>query len=95
MKRRRFSSQFKLQCVLDMLSGRRNPAQICREHNISESSLSRWRQQFIEGAPKIFEKGSSARSAEGQRIAGLKRLVGKLTLELEASKKLLSYFPSR
>jgi transposase len=95
MKRRRFSSDFKLQCVLDMVSGRKSPAQICREHNISESSLSRWRQQFIEGAPKIFENGSSARSAEAQRIAELERLVGKLTLELEASKKLLSYFPSR
>ena len=95
MKRRRFSSDFKLQCVLDIVSGRKSPAQICREHNISESSLSRWRQQFIEEAPKIFENGSSAKSAEAQRIAELERLVGKLTLELEASKKLLSYFPSR
>ena len=95
MKRRRFPSDFKLKCVLDMVSGRKSPAQICREHNISESSLSRWRQKFIEGAPKIFENGSSAKSAEAQRIAELERLVGKLTLELEASKKLLSYFPSR
>ena len=95
MKRRRFSSDFKLQCVLDMISGRKSPAQICREHNISESSLSRWRQQFIEGAPKIFENGSSAISAEAQRISDLERLVGKLTLELEASKKLLSYFAPR
>ena len=39
MKRRRFSSDFKLQCVLDMVSGRKSPAQICRERNISESSL--------------------------------------------------------
>ena len=95
MKRRRFSSEFKLQCVLDMVSGRRSPAQICREHNISESSLSRWRQQFIEVAPKIFDNGSSAKSAEAQRMAELERLVGKLTLELEVSEKLLSYFPSR
>ena len=76
MKRRRFSSDFKLQCVLDMVSGRKSPAQICREHNIGESSLSRWRQQFIEGAAKIFENGSSAKSTEAQRIAELERLVG-------------------
>jgi transposase len=95
MKRRRFSSDFKLQCVLDILSGRKNPAQICRENSVSESALCRWRQQFIERAPKIFENGSSAVSAEAQRISDLERLVGKLTLELEASKKLLSYFPSR
>ena len=100
MKRRRFTPEFKLQCVLDMLSGRKNPAQICREHNLSESSLSRWRNQFVERAPiverapKIFENGSSSESAESQRISELERLVGKLTLELEASKKLLSYFHS-
>jgi len=95
MKRRRFSSDFKLQCVLDILSGRKTPAQTCRENSVSESALCRWRQQFIERAPKIFENGSSAVSAEAQRISDLERLVGKLSLELEASKKLLSYFPSR
>ncbi len=95
MKRRRFTSEFKLQCVLDMLSGRKNTAQICREHNLSESSLSRWRNQFVERAAKIFDNGSSSESAESQRMSELERLVGKLTLELEASKKLLSYFHSR
>ncbi len=50
-----------VQCVLDMVSGRRSQAQMCREHNISESSLSRWQQQLIEEAPKIFENGASAR----------------------------------
>ncbi len=95
MKRRRFTSEFKLQCVLDMLSGRKNTVQICREHNLSESSLSRWRNQFVERASKIFDNGSSSESAESQRMSDLERLVGKLTLELEASKKLLSYFHSR
>ncbi len=95
MKRRKFTSEFKLQCVLDMLSGRKNTAQICREHNLGESSLSRWRNQFVERAPKIFDNGSSSESAESQRMSELERLVGKLTLDLEASKKLLSYFHSR
>ena len=95
MKRRKFTSEFKLQCVLDMLSGRKTPALICREHNLSESSLSRWRNQFVERAAKIFDNGSSSESAESQRMSELERLVGKLTLELEASKKLLNYFHSR
>ncbi len=86
MKRRRFTSEFKLQCVLDMLSGRRTPVQICREHNLSESSLSRWRNQVVDRAAKIFDNGSSSESAESQRMSELERLVGKLTLELEASK---------
>ncbi len=75
MKRRDFTSEFKLQCILDMLSGRRSPAQICREHNQSESSLSRWRNQFMESAPKIFDNGSFSESAESQRMSELERLV--------------------
>lgn len=95
MQRRKFRPEFKLQCVLDTISGRKSPAQICRESNISESVLNKWRHLFMERAPRIFENGSSKVSAESQRISELERLVGKLTLELEASKKLFSYFPSQ
>ncbi len=92
MKRRRFSPDFKLQCVLDVLSGRKTPVQLCRQHSLSETSLSRWKQQFSQAAPKIFEQASPVASAESARIAELERLVGRLTLELEASKKVSEYF---
>ena len=91
--RRTFTPDFKLQCVLDIISGRKRPVQIVREHNISESLLSRWRQQFVENAIKIFE--SQQHNAFHTRIAELERLVGQLTLELSASKKLLGYCDSR
>jgi hypothetical protein len=45
----------------------------------------------MEKGSSIFENGNSKRSAEYQRISELERLVGKLALELEASKKLSSY----
>ena len=38
-KRRQFTSEFKLQCVLDLISGRKRPVDICREHNLSDSLL--------------------------------------------------------
>jgi transposase len=92
VKRRSFEPEFKLQCVLDVLSGRKIPSQVCRENGLNESILARWRKQFAEHAPKIFanSKGNGV-SAEAQRIAELERLVGRLTLELDASKKLSSY----
>ena len=52
MQHRKFKPEFKLQCVLDILSGRKSPAQICREHNMSESVLSKWRHLFMERAPR-------------------------------------------
>ena len=91
-KRRSFEPEFKLQCVLDVLSGRKTPAQTCREHGLNESILARWRKQFAERAPEIFASGkSNGASAEAQRISELERLVGRLTLELDAAKKLSSY----
>ena len=84
-----------LQCVLDLVGGRKRPVQICREHNISDSLLARWREQFTEQAPKIFEPKHQTQNASAQHIAELERLVGRLTLELEASKKVSSYFDSR
>ena len=78
VKRRSFEPEFKLQCVLDVLSGRKIPAQVCREHGLNESIL----------APKIFANSkANGISAEAQRIAELERLVGRLTLELDAAKK--------
>lgn len=72
MQRRMFKPEFKLQCVLDVcvldvLSGRKSPAQICRENNISESALNKWRHLFMEKAPSIFENGSSKVNAESQQ----------------------------
>ncbi len=91
-KRRKFTPEFKLQCVLDLVSARKRPVQICREHNISDSLLARWREQFTQQAPKIFEPKHQTHNGSGQQIAELQRLVGQLTLQLEASKKLSSYF---
>ena len=71
-KRREFTPEFKLQCVLDLISGRSRPVEICREHNISDSLLARWRQQFTEQAPKIFEPDHKNRNHSdhgGQYIA--------------------------
>ena len=95
MQRRNFSPEFKLQCVLDLISGRKRPAQLCREHNISESLLSRWQRQFTDEAARIFEPKQKRDSASAQRTAELEGLVGRLTLELEASKKVSSYFDSK
>ena len=77
-KRRSFSPEFKLQCVLNALSGQRGPAQVCREHNISEPLLTRWRRQFAEEAPKIFARKPDGVSVEVQRIAELEQQLREL-----------------
>lgn len=86
-KRRTFSPQFKAQVALEALRGEKSQAAICREHELSADLVSRWRQQLVERAPELFTTPAS-RSAEQARMAELERLVGQLTFELAAAKKL-------
>ena len=93
-KRRTFSPEFKLRVVLELLSGTRTNAQICREHQLAPAVVSSWKEQFLERAPEIFATPRS-RSGDEERMAELERLAGRLTLELEVAKKVSSIFTSR
>ena len=77
-KRRKFSSEFKAQVVLEVVSGARTQAEIAR--------------QFLENAASLFERGNSRGGAVEAQIAELERALGKKTMELEAAKKASSIF---
>ena len=98
-KRRTFTPDFKLEAVLDMLRGEKTTAQICRERDITESLLYKWRDAFFERAPAIFaDQRSNGNDPQAERIAELERMVGKLTMEIDVLKKassLLSSTPRR
>ena len=85
-KRRQFSPQFKVETVLEFLRGQKTAAQICREREIGADLLARWRDEFLRRASELFET-DRVRSSEQQRITELEHLVGRLTIELDASKK--------
>ena len=90
-ERRSFSGEFKFNCVLSLLSGEKGMAQLCREHGVCESVLGRWRDQFVERGHQVFASRESNDGAQEQRIAELERLVGQLTIQLEAGKKVSSW----
>ena len=85
-KRRKFTPEFKAQVVLEELTGVKDKAEICREYRLSRQLFSRWRAEFVERAPEIFATERS-RGDEQERIAELERMIGRLTVELEVSKK--------
>ncbi len=85
-KKRTFKPQLKAQAVLQLLSGSKSAAQICRDLNINEALLSRWKQQLLTHAPTVFETDSEVNHKD-QHIAELQQMVGRLTMELEIAKK--------
>jgi len=87
-KRRTFSPEFKFEAVLEMVRGEKSIAQICRERDISESLLDKWRDAFFERAPEVFaDQRSSHYDPQAERIAELERLVGRQAMEIEVLKK--------
>ncbi len=45
MRGRTFTREFKLDVVRQVASGAKRPAQVCREHQLGESLLARWRRE--------------------------------------------------
>jgi transposase len=85
-KRRTFTPEFKAQVVLEELTGVKDKAEICREHQLRSQVFARWKAEFLERAPEIFATQPSRGDEQG-RIAELERMVGRLTMELEMAKK--------
>lgn len=92
-KSRTYKPQLKAQVVLQVLTGAKSAAQICRDLQINENLLSRWKQQFLTHASLIFAPANEANEKD-TRIADLERMVGRLTLELEVAKKVSTFVPS-
>ena len=85
-QRRSFSPQFKTRVVLEVLTKLKSMAQVCREYDLKEQVVARWKAEFLERAPTLFA-ADQQRDQDQARIAELERLVGRLTLELEIAKK--------
>ncbi len=84
-KYRKFTAKQKLEIVLASLRGDRTIAELCREHQIAESLLRKWRDQALEAAAERFESGQERTLAAEQRrrIRELERALGRKTYELE------------
>ncbi len=85
-QRRRFTPEFKAQVVLDVLTGSKSAAEVCREHQLNPQVLARWKTELVERAPLVFEQ-DQLHSQEQECIAELERTVGRLTMQLDIAKK--------
>jgi transposase len=84
-KYRKFTAKQKLEIVVASLRGDHSIAELCREHEIAESLLRKWRDQALEAAAARFESGQerSLQTEQRRRIAQLERTLGRKTYELE------------
>jgi transposase len=84
-KYRSWTVQQKLAIVLAGLRGDRPVAEVCREHQISETLYYSWRDKLLEGgAERLSGKEERTEVAElRKRVRDLERTLGRKTYELE------------
>jgi len=95
MKRRNWTTEEKLAVVLEGLNQRKSVAEICREHEISQTLYYRWRDRFLEGARKGLENGGPDEKAYRSEIERLEKLIGKQAIQIEILKKTESLLKGR
>ena len=88
---RKFSAQQKTELVLASLPGPKTMTGLCREHDISESLLRKWREQFLAaGVERVQGKAERTEADELRRqVARLERALGRKTMEAEIAGELL------
>src|SRR3989344_7299779 len=86
--RRRFTKEFKQSIVQQLDSS--SAAEICREHDIHENMLHRWKKEYESNPYEAFE-GNGKLWKQEAKIAQYERLIGQLYVEIDLLKKRTEY----
>jgi transposase len=88
---RKFTAQQKTEIVLASLRGPKSMAELCREHDIADSLLRKWREQFLAGGAERLQGKTERTEADELRrqVARLERALGRKTMEVEVAGELL------
>ena len=82
MNGNRFNAEQKRDVVVAFLSKARTPAELCRDHQISSTTLYNWRDAFLEAGTRGLDgKGPSQREqALARELEKVRRIAGDLAL---------------
>lgn len=84
--RKGYSSRVKFQAVMEVIKGR-PVGEVARLYGFHPTLFLRWKRQFEERGPIIFEDGKKDESQK--KIEELTRMIGKKEIEIELLKKFL------
>jgi len=87
MKKRKWTSQQKLQIVLEGLSGQIEISKLCAKYQIAQTQYYQWRDHLLKFGHQAFETKNITKKEQHLEAenAGLKRIIGDLTVELKKS----------
>jgi transposase len=89
--RRRFTKDFQLEAVRQVVAEGRTRAQVARELGLNANLLGRWVKQLRSDPEQSFP-GNGNQKARDKEVEDLRRQVARLKGELSFSKKVSGYF---
>lgn len=90
MKRRRFTSKFKVEVVLECLKERSSLSELAQKYKLQPQQISQWKKEFKAGAETVFGKPTKGSKTEKEeREEELLRIIGQMKVENEYLKKKL------
>lgn len=92
MKRRNWTAEEKFIIVMEGLKEVKPIAEICREHQISQTLYYQWRDRFLEAGKDGLVGKKSQEAACKAEIEKLQNLVGKQAFVIETLKKTQEMF---
>ena len=80
--RRNHTSTFKAKVALAALKNDRTIAQLAEQFDVHPNQITSWKDQLLEGAADVFERGGNAKSSAPEvDIQSLHAKIGELVLE--------------
>lgn len=86
--RKKFTKESKIS-ILRELENSKNAAQVCREHDIHPSMLSKWKREYKDN-PEMAFSGNGNISKPEAKLAESERLIGQMYAENAFLKKVLT-----
>ena len=92
-KIKRWSAARKAEIVLALLKGTKNLVDICRENDLKQSDVEKWKEDFLTSGERSLK--AKLPNGEDREVKELREKVGELLLELDARKKLSALIGSK
>ena len=86
MKRRKWDPKTKAMIVVQGLKGK-PVAEICVEHQISQTQYYQWRDHFLANVHQVFDGNEKKSELIIQENARLRKIIGDLTVELKKTEE--------
>ena len=85
MERRHWTSQQKLQIVLEGLSGQIEISKLCAKYQIAQTQYYQWRDQLLKYGKSAFETKDITKKEQHLEMENqkLRRIIGDLTVDLK------------